>query len=190
MHFPPHAFNDWANTMDQTKGVMNWTETIQHRHSVRMYTDQPVEQWKLDVLQSTIDDINLRSGFAFQMVSGVEDALLGLKPHYGRFTDVHNAVAFMGDMNRVQDVIKYYGTAVGYDDDYENRRLAFQQTADAEPSAYVDLASDESALTDEQKFFEQAVGYYGEYLVLVATKLGLASSWVVLDQARTAQNPW
>lgn len=186
----------------QQHNVMSWTQAIEQRHAVRAYTDQPVEQWKLDVLQSTIDDLNLRSGFAFQMVSGVDDALLGLKPHYGCFSGVHNAVAFMGDMHRVREVIEHYGTAAGVDPVHCRQEIPectgsddideLQEDASTAQNVYgaVDLTAGESALSDEQKFFEQAVGYYGEYLVLVATRLGLATSWVVLDQAHTARNPW
>ncbi len=35
------------------------------------------------------------------MATGLDDAFLGLKTHYGRFTGVHNAIALIGRVVRV-----------------------------------------------------------------------------------------
>lgn len=74
---------------------MRWLEAMEHRHAVRAYTDQPVEPDKLTALQQLIDAINHTSGMHIQMASGLDDALLGLRTHYGRFSGVHNAIVLL-----------------------------------------------------------------------------------------------
>ena len=75
---------------------MNLTEAMEQRHAIRAYTDEPVNPAVLDILQAEIDACNRKGGLHFQMAAGLEDAFLGLKTHYGRFTGVHNAVALIG----------------------------------------------------------------------------------------------
>lgn len=45
-------------------------------------------------------------------------------------------------------------------------------------------------LSSSQIALEEAVGFYGQLLALEATRLGLATSWCVLDNAHTAEQPW
>ena len=65
---------------------MNLTEAMEQRHAIRAYTDEPVNPAVLDILQAEIDACNQEGGLHFQMAAGLEDAFLGLKTHYGRFT--------------------------------------------------------------------------------------------------------
>ncbi|NEG56068.1 nitroreductase [Bifidobacterium sp. SMA15] len=75
---------------------MNLLEAIDARHAIRAYTDEPVAADTLAALQSDIDACNAESGLHIQMASGLDDAFLGLKTHYGRFKGVHNAIALIG----------------------------------------------------------------------------------------------
>jgi hypothetical protein len=75
---------------------MNKLEALQERHSVRMYTDRPVDDDILTQLQTEIDDCNAQSGLHIQMVSGRSNAFAEYKTHYGRFQGVHNAIALIG----------------------------------------------------------------------------------------------
>lgn len=95
---------------------MNLVEAMQARHSVRMYTDEPVEEAVLDVLRSEIDAINQESGLRLQLGSGLEDAFCGYETHYGRFKEAHNAAVILGGQAATarQDIplqlkVGYYG---------------------------------------------------------------------------------
>lgn len=76
---------------------MNLLEAMEQRHAIRAYTDEPVDQAILDILRAEIDACNQESGLHIQMAAGLDDAFLGLKTHYGRFTGVHNAIALIED---------------------------------------------------------------------------------------------
>lgn len=75
---------------------MNLLEAMEQRHAIRSYTDEPVSEGVLEILRAEVRACNMESGLHFQMVSGLDDAFLGLNTHYGRFTGVHNAIAFIG----------------------------------------------------------------------------------------------
>lgn len=75
---------------------MNLLEAMEQRHAIRAYTDEPVAADVLAILKAEICSCNMESGLHVQMASGLEDAFLGLKTHYGRFTGVHNAIALIG----------------------------------------------------------------------------------------------
>lgn len=128
---------------------MDLLEAMEARHAIRMYTDEPAGASILAALQAEIDACNAASGLHIQMVAGLDDALLGLNTHYGRFKNVHNAIALIGCANGTDDA-----------------------------------ASDAAAALEER------VGYYGERLALRAVQLGLDTSWVVLDDAASADAPW
>ena len=80
---------------------MNLLEAMEQRPAIRAYTDEPVDQAILDILRAEIDACNQESGLHIQMAAGLDDAFLGLKTHYGRFTGVHNAIALIGRVVRV-----------------------------------------------------------------------------------------
>ena len=79
---------------------MNLLEAMEQRHAIRAYTDEPVDPSTLSILQAEIDACNQESGLHIQMAAGLDDAFLGLKTHYGRFTGVHNAIALIGRTER------------------------------------------------------------------------------------------
>ncbi|WP_291531140.1 nitroreductase family protein [Bifidobacterium sp. UBA4282] len=169
---------------------MNLLEAMEQRHAIRAYTDEPVDQAILDILRAEIDACNQESGLHIQMAAGLDDAFLGLKTHYGRFTGVHNAIALIG--RPVRD-----GAASKHDAATETA------TGTAEPGATTDTmpngaaaawhkaaAADEAATDLGEIALQERVGYYGERLALRAVQLGLETSWAVLDDADTAEHPW
>lgn len=169
---------------------MNLLEAMEQRHAIRAYTDEPVDQAILDILRAEIDACNQESGLHIQMAAGLDDAFLGLKTHYGRFTGVHNAIALIG--RPVRD-----GVASKHDAATETA------TGTAEPGATTDTmpngaaaawhkaaAADEAATDPGEIALQERVGYYGERVALRAVQLGLETSWAVLDDADTAEHPW
>ncbi|RBP97964.1 nitroreductase [Bifidobacterium aemilianum] len=75
---------------------MDLGQAVAARHSVRMYTDEPVAPEILQALDQEIASCKARSGLHLQMASGLDDAFAGHKTHYGRFKGVHNAIALIG----------------------------------------------------------------------------------------------
>ena len=79
---------------------MELLEAMERRHSVRSYEDRPLEPEVRAELTEFLDQCNQESGLHIQMAAGLDDAFLGLKTHYGRFTGVHNAIALIGRAER------------------------------------------------------------------------------------------
>ena len=75
---------------------MELLEAMEQRHSVRSYEDRPLEPEVRAELTGFLAQCNQESGLHIQMAAGLDDAFLGLKTHYGRFTGVHNAIALRG----------------------------------------------------------------------------------------------
>jgi hypothetical protein len=150
---------------------MDLHEAMQHRHSVRMYTDETVDAEALHTLATQIADCNAQSGLHIQMASGLQDAFCGYKTHYGRFTGVHNAIALIADIPLPYDLKPQRPSRDNAND--------AKSTAPTTPTT--DLYTDH--IPQAEAATEQTVGYYGERLALTLTQLGLACSWAVLDDA-------
>lgn len=93
---------------------MDLLEAMEKRHAIRMYTDEPVDASILAALQDEIDACNAASGLHIQMIAELDDALLGLKTHYGRFSGAHNAIALIGRVGAdgtaaLEEKVGYYG---------------------------------------------------------------------------------
>ena len=169
---------------------MELLEAMERRHSVRSYEDRPLEPEVRAELTGFLAQCSRESGLHIQMAAGLDDAFLGLKTHYGRFTGVHNAIALIG--RPVRD-----GVASKHDAATETA------TGTAEPGATTDTmpngaaaawhkaaAADEAATDPGEIALQERVGYYGERVALRAVQLGLETSWAVLDDADTAEHPW
>lgn len=59
---------------------MNLTEAMKGRHSVRQYTDQPLDEAVISALQKEIDACNQESGLHIQLVTNEPKAFDGLWP--------------------------------------------------------------------------------------------------------------
>lgn len=175
---------------------MNLMEAMQQRHAVRAYTDQPVDDSICQSLQSSIDDLNARSGLHMQMVCGVDDAFLGLPTHYGRFTGVHNAIALIGKpgvdtVGTVNDGAADAGAVDRATIDVASQSPAVNGGSTRSTQGWDKSNAQDIAATDPAEIaLQEAVGYYGELVVLHALQLGLATSWAVLDNAHAVHNPW
>jgi hypothetical protein len=142
---------------------------ITARHSVRMYTDEPVADATLAALRAEIAACNAASGLHIQLISGLDDAFCGYSTHYGRFCGVHNAIALIGAGRGILDLSAMAHAA--------SRVAPHTQTHDKQAhSSQTTTDADEIALQVE-------VGYYGERLSLRIVQLGLGTSWAVLDNA-------
>ena len=75
---------------------MNLTEAMNARHSVRQYTDRPLEEEVISALRQEIDACNRESGLHIQLVMNEPKAFDGLMAHYGKFSGVTNYIAMIG----------------------------------------------------------------------------------------------
>ena len=114
---------------------MTLKEAILARHSVRKYTDAPIEAEKQNVLLKAIREANAAADLNIQLVTDEPKAFAGqwVSCQYGYFAGVRN---------------------------------------------YLVMAAHNDA--------KEAVGYYGEKLVLLAQTLGLNTCWVGLTYKETA----
>ena len=92
---------------------MELIEAIQSRHSVRKYTDQPIEVSKLATLRLAIEEANAESGLNIQLVVN-EPKAFGSKLHtYGTFSGVKNYLVMAAPKGREwEEKVGYYGEKI------------------------------------------------------------------------------
>lgn len=85
-------------------------EAIAQRHSVRQYTDKPIEAPVLTALYDEIENCNWEGGLSIQLVVDEPKAFSGLLAHYGRFRGVTNYLALVGTKrDNLEELCGYYG---------------------------------------------------------------------------------
>lgn len=89
---------------------MNLSEAMNERHSVRQYTDRPLDEAAISVLRQEIDACNKESGLHIQLVTNEPKAFDGFMAHYGKFSGVTNYIAMIGRKGPTLDEkCGYYG---------------------------------------------------------------------------------
>lgn len=89
---------------------MNLTEAMKGRHSVRQYTDQPLDEAVISALQKEIDACNQESGLHIQLVTNEPKAFDGFMAHYGKFSGATDYIAMIGKKGPTLDeTCGYYG---------------------------------------------------------------------------------
>ena len=95
------------------KGNMTTLDAIKVRHSVRQYTDQPIDGEILKALQEEIDACNRESGMHIQLVRNEPKAFAGFMAHYGNFKGVTNYVALVGKKGaNLEETCGYFGERI------------------------------------------------------------------------------
>lgn len=98
---------------EQEENKMEISEAIKMRHSVRQYTDRPIETEVLETLKQEIAACNREGGLHIQLVTGERKAFDGFMAHYGKFEGVTNYIALVG--KKAQDLEEkcgYYGERI------------------------------------------------------------------------------
>ena len=92
---------------------MDLLEAIRQRHSVRRYTDQPIEAEKVAVLHEAIDQYNAESGLNIQLVLEEPKAFSGFLVTYGTFSGVRNYLVMAAPKGKEwEEKVGYYGEKV------------------------------------------------------------------------------
>ena len=90
---------------------MDLIEAIQKRHSVRKYTDQPIEVTKLDTLRKAIEETNAESGLNIQLAVNEPKGFNGLFiSTYGQFSGVKNYIVMAASKGKEwEEKVGYFG---------------------------------------------------------------------------------
>lgn len=89
---------------------MQQFDLMKRRHSVRQYTDRPIEDAALAALRDEIDACNKESGLHIQLVTNEPKAFDGFMAHYGKFSGVTNYIALVGKKGTdLDEKCGYYG---------------------------------------------------------------------------------
>lgn len=89
---------------------MTIQEAIIERHSVRRYTDRPLEGETLAALEAEIAACNAESGLHIQLVREEPRAFDSPMAHYGHFSGVRNYLALVGKKGpALAEACGYYG---------------------------------------------------------------------------------
>lgn len=92
---------------------MDFLEAIARRHSVRKYTDRPIEGAVLASLEDVIGRCNEESGMNITLCLDNPEAFDSRLAHYGSFEGVRNHVALVGKKGPALDeAAGYYGELV------------------------------------------------------------------------------
>ncbi len=87
---------------------MTIQEALEQRHSVRRFTDRPIEPEALFGLQEEIKAVNSESGLHVCLFTDEPEAFQAGEPHYGQFSGCRNYLAVYGKRGRSEDA-GYYG---------------------------------------------------------------------------------
>ena len=90
---------------------MDLIEAIQSRHSVRKYTDKPIEVDQLAALRAAIEEANAESGLNIQLVVNEPKGFNGLFiSTYGQFSGVKNYFVMAAPKGKEwEEKVGYYG---------------------------------------------------------------------------------
>lgn len=89
---------------------MDMMEAMRARHSVRSYTELPIEGETLETLEKLIDECNRESGLHIQLVRDEPMAFASTMAHYGKFSGVRNYLALVGKKSpKLDELCGYYG---------------------------------------------------------------------------------
>lgn len=84
---------------------------MEQRHSVRQYKDMRIESEKLNELRAMAEDINQRTGLHIQLCCDEPKCFDSFMAHYGKFVNVKNYIAIVGNKND-QEKAGYYGEKI------------------------------------------------------------------------------
>lgn len=90
---------------------MNILELMRNRHSVRQYKDDEIEESKKTELISLIEDVNKESGLSVQAFFNEPKCFDSFMAHYGKFVNVTNYIAMVGN-KKEDEKVGYYGEKI------------------------------------------------------------------------------
>lgn len=87
---------------------MDILQAMKERHSVRRYTDKPIEPEKIAEIEKAIASINEETGLNIQLITNEPEAFTGAMASYGHFSGCTDYIAICSANGRSEE-IGYYG---------------------------------------------------------------------------------
>lgn len=92
---------------------MTLLQAMEQRHSVRSYTDQRIEGDALAQLRTTINKCNRDGNMNIQLCLNEPNAFSGMMARYGKFSNVKNYIALVGEKGAdLDEKSGYYGEKI------------------------------------------------------------------------------
>lgn len=89
---------------------MEIIEIMKARHSVRQYTNKPIEQEKRNILDNMVKSINNESGLHIQIIYDEPKCFDSFMAHYGKFSGVQSYIALVGKKSSsLDESLGFYG---------------------------------------------------------------------------------
>ena len=89
---------------------MEMLDVMTRRHSVRQYTDHPIEEEKRRILNDLIGEINRQAGLHLQIFYEEPKCFDNMMAHYGKFAGVRNYIALVGKKApNLEETLGFYG---------------------------------------------------------------------------------
>ena len=90
---------------------MDTMEAIRQRHSVRKFTDRPLDEAAVEALKKEIDSCNEESGLNIQLITDEPEAFQANKASYGQFKGCRNYLTLVGPKG-LDEEVGYYGERI------------------------------------------------------------------------------
>ena len=91
-------------------GQLTPMEAIETRHSVRSYTEKPLDGAAVETLRAAIDAVSEEANLNIQLVLNEPRAFSGFKARLVNFTGVRNYLALIGpECKELDGILGYYG---------------------------------------------------------------------------------
>lgn len=89
---------------------MEIIEIMKQRHSVRQYSDKPIESEKRVILDEIAKQGNEAAGLHIQIIYDEPKCFDSFMAHYGKFSGVRNYIALVGKKSpKLDETLGYYG---------------------------------------------------------------------------------
>ncbi len=93
--------------------MLELMDAIEKRHSVRNFTDRPLEGETARALQEWVDQCSYESGLHLQLVTNEPEAFSGMMARYGSFHNVRNYLVLAGVPGKgFEERCGYYGEKI------------------------------------------------------------------------------
>ena len=145
-------------------------ETIRERHSVREYDGRPLAQAELDALGAVVGECARESGLDIQLVGDNPEAF-NVIARFGLIRGCLTHIAFVVDDGKASDATSGTNTAA------EAAATGTATGAAADGVAETGCAEMRGA---RRTAVDEAIGYWGQKIVLAAQDMGLNTCWCAL----------